>query len=125
MSDRSGMKMPKTSDEDKAAFRALVPEDERVSVKPMFGSLAAFAAGQMFMGVLGSDIMLRLGDEDRRQALAAGSALFEVMPGRPMREYVTVPNWRENQARVSELAALSMSYALSLPPKEAKAAKKK
>ncbi len=124
MTDRSGMSMPKTTDEDKAAFRALVPEDERVSVKPMFGSLAAFVAGQMFMGVLGNDIMIRLGDEDRQQALAAGSTLFEPMPGRPMREYVTVPDWRENGTRARELAALSMNYALSLPPKEAKTKKK-
>jgi len=116
--------MPKTTDDDKAAFRALVPEDERVSVRPMFGSLAAFADGQMFMGVLGTGVMIRLGDKDRQRALSAGSDLFEVMPGRPMREYVTVPNWRENQARVRELAALSMNYALSLPPKEAKTKKK-
>ncbi len=112
------MKMPKTTDEDKAAFRALVPDDERVRIKPMFGSLAAFAGDQMFMGTLGGEIMIRLGEDDRQAALAAGSSVFEPMPGRPMREYVTVPGWRDNPARVGELATLSMDYALSLPPKK-------
>ena len=110
--------MPRTTYEDKAAFRALVPNDERVSVKPMFGSLAAFADSQMFMGILGTEIMVRLGQADRGKALASGSTLFEPMPGKPMREYVTVPEWRENPARVRELAAISMTYALSLPPKK-------
>jgi hypothetical protein len=118
MTDRSGMKMPRTTDEDKAAFRALVPDDERVTVKPMFGSLAAFAETQMFMGILGPEIMVRLGEKDREAALGAGSSLFEPMPGKPMREYVTVPGWRTNPARVEELAAKSLEYALSLPPKK-------
>ena len=120
MGDRSGMEMPSTTAQDKAAFRALVPEDERVSVKPMFGSLAAFANTHMFMGILGGEIMVRLGETDRQAALDAGSSLFEVTPGRPMREYVTVPEWRTNPARVHELAALAVEYALSLPPKAAK-----
>ena len=118
MADRTGMKMPKTTDEDKAAFRALVPDDERVTVKPMFGSLAAFAGTQMFMGILGTEIMVRLGEAERQSALDAGSVLFEPMPGRPMREYVTVPGWRANPERVQELAAKSLDYALSLPPKK-------
>jgi hypothetical protein len=40
------------------------------------------------------------------------------MPGRPMREYVSVPDWQSNPARVRELAPRSLAYALSLPPKE-------
>ncbi len=110
------MKMPRTTDQDRASFRALVPEDERVTVKPMFGSLAAFASGTMFMGILGGEIMIRLNEADRAKALGAGSDMFEVMPGKPMREYVTVPEWRADPKRVRELAGLAMEYALSLPP---------
>jgi TfoX/Sxy family transcriptional regulator of competence genes len=118
MPDTPAMKMPKTTDEDKAAFRALVPEAEDVTIRPMFGSLAAFAGGQMFMGILGTEIMIRLADSDREAALAAGSQVFEPMPGRPMREYVTAPNWRNDTARVRELAESGRAYALSLPPKK-------
>jgi TfoX/Sxy family transcriptional regulator of competence genes len=118
MADQAGMKMPSTTAEDKALFRALVPLDERVTVRPMFGSLAAFASGTMFMGILGPEIMVRLGEADRAKAIGAGSAMFEVMPGKPMREYVTVPEWRTKSERVRELAALAMDYALSLPPRK-------
>jgi hypothetical protein len=110
--------MPKTTDEAKAAFRSLVPDDERVAVKPMFGSLAAFAGGQMFMGILGDAVMFRLGEADRQAELAAGATIFEPMPGRPMREYVSLPDWRQDSDRARSLAARSLDYALSLPPKK-------
>src|SRR5215510_1744608 len=45
------MKIPKPSDDDRARFRSLVPEDPRVEVKPMFGNLGAFMNGNMFMGL--------------------------------------------------------------------------
>jgi hypothetical protein len=112
------MKMPKTTDEAKAAFRSLVPDDERVTIKPMFGSLAAFAGGQMFMGILGEAVMFRLGEAERQAELAAGATVFEPMPGRPMREYVSIPNWRDDTARSESLASRSLEYALSLPPKK-------
>jgi hypothetical protein len=32
------MEMPKPTEEDKERFRALVPDDPRVEVKPMFGT---------------------------------------------------------------------------------------
>jgi len=44
---------PKSDDASKEAFRELVPDDPRVSVRNMFGSLAAFAGDQMFMGLFG------------------------------------------------------------------------
>ena len=34
------MKVPKPTEEDKERFRALVPDDPRVEVKPMFGTWA-------------------------------------------------------------------------------------
>ena len=46
------MKMPKPSEEDRARFRSLVPDDPRVEIKPMFGQLAAFVNANMFMGTL-------------------------------------------------------------------------
>ena len=69
----------------------------------MFGSLAAFADGQDVHG----RARQRRHDEDRQLALSAGSNLFEVMPGKPMREYVTVPDWRANQARARACRAVN------------------
>ena len=45
------MSMPKPSDTSKALFESLVPDDALVTVRPMFGNVAAFVNGNMFMGL--------------------------------------------------------------------------
>ena len=62
------MKMPKHSDEDKARFRDLVPEAPGVEVKPMFGSVGAFVNGNMFAGLFGTDIGVKLDEESQGRA---------------------------------------------------------
>ena len=60
------MQVPKASDDAKALFASVVPDDPRVVVKPMFGNLGAFVNGNMFAGLFGD----RIADEDA--ALAHG-----------------------------------------------------
>ena len=55
------MQVPKPTDADKARFRSLVPEAPGVEVKPMFGNLGGFVNGNMFMGLFGPDIGVKLG----------------------------------------------------------------
>jgi len=43
------VEIPKPTEDDKALFRSLVPDDPRVEVKPMFGNLGGFVNGNMFM----------------------------------------------------------------------------
>ena len=113
-----GPRSPKSDAAARGVFRALVPDDERVTVRPMFGSVAAFASGQMFMGLYADDLFVRLAESDRERVIAAGGGPLEPMPGRPMREYVTLPDWRSQPDTVHEWAAKSLAYALSLPPKK-------
>ena len=47
---------PRATPEARDAFRALVPDDERVLVRPMFGSVAAFVGGNMFMGLVKDEL---------------------------------------------------------------------
>ena len=54
------MQVPKPTEADKDRFRSLVPADPRVEVKPMFGNLGAFVNGNMFMGLFGADIGVKL-----------------------------------------------------------------
>ena len=42
------MEIPKPTEADKERFRAVVPSDPRIEVKPMFGNLGAFVNGNMF-----------------------------------------------------------------------------
>lgn len=113
--------MPRPDPETEAAFRALVPDDRRVTVRPMFGNVAAFANGNMFTGLFGADLFVRLPEEGRTELEANGGSKFEPMPGRAMKEYVVVPEgWREDATTASVWIERSLAWALELPPKEPK-----
>jgi TfoX/Sxy family transcriptional regulator of competence genes len=118
-------KMPKPTQETKDYFASIVPEHPAVAIRPMFGQLSAFVNGNMFMGIFGEDVLVRLPEDDREKVLRAGGRVFEPMPGRPMREYVVLPEaWRDSPKRVREWVARSLDHADELPPKQPKARKK-
>lgn len=113
--------MPKPDDQTKEFFGSVVPEHPAVTTRPMFGQLAAFVNGNMFVGIYGSDVFLRLPEQDREVVIEAGGRVFEPMAGRPMREYVVLPGaWRDEPTRVGEWAARSLDHVDELPPKEPK-----
>ena len=110
---------PRSTPEAQAAFRDVVPDDQRVTVRPMFGSLAAFANGYMFMGLYGGELFVRLGDPESSQLIAAGAGRLEPMPGRPMRDYLVVPGDLQAQPdKVRRLALTSLEHTVALPPKK-------
>lgn len=114
------MSMPKPDEESKAYFESLVPDDPRVKSRPMFGNLAAFVNGNMFLALLGSQVAVRLPDEDRAELLnVRGASPFEPMPGRPMKEYVVLPEaWRKSRKKAEDWVARSLAWAGTLPPKK-------
>ena len=119
-------KMPKPTQEMKDYFASIVPDHPAVSIRPMFGQLSAFVNGNMFMGIFGEDVLVRLPEAERGEVLGAGGRVFEPMPGRPMREYVVLPEaWRDDPKQVREWAARSLDHADELPPKEPKKKPKK
>lgn len=122
----TGGKMPKPDEATKEFFRSIVPEHPAVQVRPMFGQLAAFVNGNMFTGIHGGDLFVRLPEEDRAALEAEGGGPFEPMAGRPMREYVVLPPaWREDHPdRVREWVARSLDHAEGLPPKQPKRKKR-
>ena len=66
------MEMPKPTEADKEFFRSLVPGGPGVEVKPMFGNLGAFVNGNMFMGLFGAQVGVKLPDDGRDQLLVSG-----------------------------------------------------
>ena len=111
------MKMPKATDADKDRFRSLVPEAPGVEVKPMFGQLGAFVNGNMFAGLFGSSVGVKL-DESAASELAAlpGSGPFGP-EGRPMGGYVSLPDTlpaEEAEAWVDR----AREHVAALPPKQ-------
>lgn len=101
------------------AFEAAFPAAEDVVRRRMFGYPAAFANGNLFMGLHQADFIVRLSPSDRAEfAKAYGQRTFEPMPGRSMREYVTLPP--EVIADAGERAfwvSLAVRHARALPEK--------
>jgi TfoX/Sxy family transcriptional regulator of competence genes len=116
------MKMPRAGPEAVARFQVLLPTGSGITVRTMFGQPAAFVTGNMFLGVFGDAVFLRLSEEDRAAGLLLeGSRLFEQMPGRPMREYVVLPTaLLADAARARPWVDRALRYARGLGPKKAR-----
>jgi len=104
-----------------AAMQAVPGAGEGVQVRRMFGCPSAFVNGNMFAGIFEDSIFLRLAAPDRADFLRLQDAApFEPIPGRPMREYVVAPPAvLKNKARLAIWLGRSLTYAQSLPPKDA------
>jgi TfoX/Sxy family transcriptional regulator of competence genes len=121
----SPMTMPKPSEQAKAAFLKLVPPDPAVTTRPMFGNLSGFVNGNMFCGLFGEDLFVRVSDEDQARVRQQGGRAFEVMPGRAMTGYVVVPGgWQKKPDATRVWIVTALSWSRALPPKgKPKAAK--
>jgi TfoX/Sxy family transcriptional regulator of competence genes len=115
------MQVPRPTEADKERFRDLVPSESNVEVKPMFGNLGAFVNGNMFMGLFGSDIGLKLSPDDQQSVRAAGGGDYGP-PERPMGGFVSVPS-SARPAQLSEWIDAALNYVASMPPKLPKARK--
>ena len=123
---KSGPSMPKPSADAIGQFRAALPDDPRVSTRPMFGNLSAFANGYLFSGLFGDDVFIRLDAAGQARIVADGGGPFAPMPGRPMRDYVVLPLARTQDAPALAAAiAESFAHTMALPPKEPKPPKAK
>jgi TfoX/Sxy family transcriptional regulator of competence genes len=121
MSPMSRGSMPKPSEEAITAFRAVVPDHPAVTMRPMFGNLAAFVNGNMFSGLFGEDLFVRLSESDLSRLMSEGGGPFEPMPGRGMKGYATLPKgWGGRKPATTEWIARSLTWAQTLPAKEAK-----
>lgn len=116
------LKIPRPDEGSKEFFRSLLPDDPRVKIRPMFGNVSAFVNGNMFMGVFGNDLFLRLPEEDREELLnEKGGSLFEPMKGRPMKEYILIPrSWKSQPATARTWVSRSLAWASELPQKKSK-----
>jgi TfoX/Sxy family transcriptional regulator of competence genes len=89
-----------------------------VSERKMFGGLAFLVAGNMACGIVGDDLMLRLGEEGADAALDEPHTRPMDFTGRPMKSMVYVAP--AGLAREQELRAWvdrGVAYARSLPSK--------
>jgi TfoX/Sxy family transcriptional regulator of competence genes len=120
------MSMPRMDDPTRSYFHSLLPDDERVTVRPMFGNLASFVNGNMFAGVFGASVFVRLSEAERTELLGyPGATVFAPMADRPMKEYVTLPDaWRDEPEHARDWLRRSLAWTAALPPKEGKKPRK-
>jgi TfoX/Sxy family transcriptional regulator of competence genes len=103
-----------------AAFEKARPVDPTVTSRPMFGYPALFLKGNMFAGTYQDKIVVRFG-ADRTIAGPKTARPFEPMPGRPMKEYVVVPDVVvKSPAKLRAWIDQAHAYAKTLPAKKAR-----
>lgn len=94
----------------------------------MFGAIAYFINGNMFAGAHQDELFLRLSATDRQAIMQEYDEVsaFEPMPGRPMTEYVTLPESVYSQpGMLSEWLDRCRRYAALIAPKTGKKQNKK
>ncbi len=116
------MNIPRPNEKSKKLFREIVPADPRVTIRPMFGNESAFVNGNMFFGLFGNYLFVRLSEEDCKDLLKQrGASLLEPMKGRPMKEYVSMPKaWWDQRKNLDIWISRSLNFASQLPAKKTK-----
>jgi TfoX/Sxy family transcriptional regulator of competence genes len=101
-----------------ARIRGIVGDvDGDVTERKMFGGLAFMLNGHMFTGIVGDELMLRLGDAGAEAALRREYVREMDFTGRPMKAMVFVePAGLEGDA-LGEWVINAAAFAKSLPPK--------
>jgi TfoX/Sxy family transcriptional regulator of competence genes len=105
-------------DEDLAQrVRDLLSARAEVSERKMFGGIAFMVAGNMACGVLGEDLIVRLGEEGEKALAEEGVRPFD-FTGKPMKSTVYVsPERTSDDAGLAEWVEAGADYAASLPAK--------
>jgi TfoX/Sxy family transcriptional regulator of competence genes len=89
-----------------------------VTQKRMFGGLAFLTHGNMTVGVIGDDLIVRVGPEATAAALTRPGAREFDMTGRPMKGWILVePAGTKTTRQLTPWVGRGVRFALTLPPK--------
>jgi TfoX/Sxy family transcriptional regulator of competence genes len=98
--------------------RNLLSARAEVSERKMFGGIVFMVAGNMACGVLGEDLIVRLGEGEADKALDENGVRPFDFTGRPMKTTVYVsPERTSEEAGLAEWVDAGADHAASLPPK--------
>jgi TfoX/Sxy family transcriptional regulator of competence genes len=98
--------------------RNLLSARAELSERRMFGGIAFMVAGNMACGILGEDLIVRLGEEEAEKALREDGVRPFDFTGRPMKTTVYVsPERTSDEAGLAEWVEAGADFAASLPPK--------
>ena len=98
--------------------RTLLAARSGVREQKMFGGLCFMLHGNMACGVLGSELVVRVGKENLDDALSQDYSRPFDMTGRPMRSFVYVSaDGLATDEALAKWAGRGIAYAEALPPK--------
>lgn len=103
-------------------FYESLPKHKKVERRKMFGYPCAFVNGNMFTGLHQENMIIRLDEKERLKVMEQYNAgTFEPVPGRVMKEYVSLPeDVLINKTVLRQLVSKSLNYAIELPRKTMK-----
>jgi TfoX/Sxy family transcriptional regulator of competence genes len=98
--------------------RGLLEDRPQVLERKMFGGLAFLVGGNMCVGVVGDELMVRVGPKDHAAALRRPHARAMDFTGRPMKGFVFVaPSGFGEDAQLARWVERGVAFASSLPAK--------
>ena len=103
-----------------ARTRAAVGKGVGISEREMFGGVCFMLHGNMFVGIVKDEIMVRVGKDAHDHAVAQPHARIMDFTGRPMRGYVFVASkGLAKDAEISAWVERGRTHAATLPKKVA------
>lgn len=108
------------SNEQLASRIRALTKRKGLSEKNMFGGVAFMLNGNMCFGTIKDDLVVRVGPEQYREALAMPHARPMDFTGRPIKGFVFVdPKGWSKDATLQKWLDMGIGYASSLPKKAA------
>ena len=103
-------------------IREALAHERGVEEIKMMGGLCFMVAGHMALGIVGEELMVRVGPEGYDRALSRAHAREMDFTGRSTRGFVFVsPAGIKTKRSLASWVAPAAAFAKSLPPKRAKA----
>jgi hypothetical protein len=98
--------------------RDVLSEECTASEKRMFGGLAFMVSGHMCCGIIGEDLVVRVGPNQHEQALAEPHVHAMDFTGRPMKGFIYVgPAGYRSKANLRNWIKRGLRFVSSLPAK--------
>lgn len=98
--------------------RDILHDEKRVTEKKMFGGIAFMVGGNMCVGVIGDELMVRVGPEAYDKHLARDHARPMDFTGRPMKGMLYVASGGlKTKRQLATWVGRGLEFARSLPPK--------
>jgi hypothetical protein len=101
-----------------ARVRKALADQWKVTEREQFGGIGFLLKGNMAVGVIGSDLLVRVGPANHDAAMIDRHAKPFALSGRPSRGWVLVrPEGLKSAASLRKWVGLGIAFAGGLPPK--------